>query len=103
MPVSSIAGATAESWAKVITKVGAWTVLAIWLVVQLGGEIKEAVLSTQRAMESHVQATAPLAPTLQAILNVQLQQCINVAGANQTKVNACFSAMHRPPQPPQDR
>ncbi len=90
---------TAESWAKTITKIGAWTVLAGWLVIQLGGEIKDAVISTQRNMEAHVQATAPLAPTLQAILNVQVQQCVNLAGTNQARKDACFAAVQSRPHP----
>lgn len=93
------ADSMSESWLKVITKVGVPSAIAIYLVVQLGGEIKSAVADTRALMQRHVEATAPMLETQRAILNVAVQQCVNAA-ATEPKRDLCFAAQWSGPAKP---
>lgn len=93
-----------ESWGKLIAKLGVTSVIALYLVHLLGGEMKGMLSETRNAaadarmiMQQHVAATEPLANSIQVLINLQLQNCANQA-ANTLERDACFRAQYQPPQ-----
>lgn len=88
-----------ESWPKVLAKVGAVGAIALYLVWLLGGEVKSSVARTEALMSQHAGDTVYMRDALKVLVNVNLQNCVNQAGANSARQQACFDALYMAPDP----
>ena len=89
-----------DSWAKFITKVGAWTALAGYLAYVLVGEIRADVKETTDMLRNHTGITEVMVDQqgvvielLRRQMNVLTQDCVNGAETVQRR-DRCFDVLN---------
>jgi hypothetical protein len=80
-----------ESWIKFFTKAGVTAMIAIWLVYIMSDELRRTTQDTNRMVREHVVVAAPVAPMINSLVNVMIQNCVNTATSRDQR-DACFSA-----------
>ncbi len=88
-----------ESLGRFIVKIGVTSAIALLLVYRLSGHwdtqlsaAQTDAAATRLAVEAHVRAMEPLAATLDKLVNLALQQCVNTAD-DVLKQDRCFRAL----------
>lgn len=92
-----------EPWLKLLAKVGTWAALAMFLVYRIdqkySGDLeatRKAATASQATLEQHSAQMIPLVTSMQQLVNIQLQQCVNAAD-DFVKRDRCFQAMYTAP------
>lgn len=93
-----------EPWLKILAKWGPITMIALYMVQQLNGEVKttlnqivQNMNDTKAALGAHTDSTSGVAWNLQALVNIQLQGCINDADTRAER-DSCFRAQYEKPK-----
>jgi hypothetical protein len=84
-------GSIADSWVPFLTKSGL-AGLAFFLVYILTGDMRVDVASIKAELALHAADAAKTEKTLESLVNVTVQQCVNAAPTT-AKRDACFVAM----------
>lgn len=84
---------------KMILQVGGVTgLIALLLAWELAAGVRRDSSTAVALLNQHLRESANEQTELSMIRNLLLQNCINNAGANSLRRDACFDAMVRPPQ-----
>lgn len=97
-------GAMNESWAKLVTKVGIPSAIAVFLVYQLSTrldgvitKIADDAAAARGGIEQHVMQMNQNSFNTQVLINLNLQQCVNASNTVAERAE-CFRALYEPPK-----
>lgn len=89
-----------DSWAKFITKIGAWTVLAGYLLHAIVGDVRSSLYETKEMLNHHTSVTdvmvsqqSTVIDLLRRQMNVMTQDCVNGAETRDGR-DRCFDVLN---------
>jgi hypothetical protein len=90
-----------DSWAKFVTKVGAWTALAAYLAYVLVGEIRADTKAANDMLRGQVDVTQSIMQQQGVVIellrrqtNIMTQDCVNNAANDRNDRNRCFDVLN---------
>lgn len=86
-----------ESWLHVITKLGGYGSIAVYLVYQLSTRLDTQSTEMLGLMHDHVKQSTEASLQMSKLVNIALADCVNQAGVNAGKRNDCFRALYAAP------
>lgn len=98
MPVLPLPIAAAETWLKVATKLGVQSAIAGYLVYNIVIHTQATGDETLKLVREHAVMGVVLSGSVQQLVNVSLQNCVNTAGKDEAKRDRCFASLFSPPQ-----